>query len=102
MGAVFAGTHTLTGRRVAIKLLHPNYATDKVVGRRFFQEARAATTLDHPNVVQVLDMGHHDEHTVYLVLELLKGETLGARLDRAGAVPHHELLAIIDPVLRAL
>ena len=56
VGTVFAGVHAWTGRDVAVKLLHPEHARDRGVVDRFLQEARTATALRHPNVVDVLDM----------------------------------------------
>src|SRR5688572_1490966 len=79
MGVVFSARHKWTGRRVAVKLIHPTLASDPDVARRFLREARTTTALDHPNVVDVLDMGAADG-TVYLVLELLNGEPLSERL----------------------
>jgi serine/threonine protein kinase len=69
--------------------------------RRFLQEARAAAQLKHPNVVDVLDMGQDDDGTVFLVLELLEGETLKALLKR-GALAPHEVALLLAPILRAV
>lgn len=102
MAVVYAGTHEWTHRRVAIKLLRPEYSRDSEVVDRFLTEARAAASLDHPNVVEVLDMGADADRTVYLILELLRGQSLGARLREGGKVPAPELLALLLPVMDAL
>ncbi len=102
MGTVFAGTHTWTGRRVAVKLLKPELASDEGVRRRFLSEARAAATLQHPNVVDVLDMGATEDGTVYLVLEHLAGRTLADRLAEEGALSEADTLAVLLPVIDAL
>src|SRR5688500_8343914 len=82
MGVVFRGLHSWTGRSVAVKVLNPNVEGDTSLAERFLREARTATALRHPNVVEVLDMGADDDGTVYLVLELLDGEPLSAVLQR--------------------
>jgi len=57
MGTVFLAEHALIKRKVAIKILHPELATDADVIERFMNEARAAGTLGHPNIVESTDMG---------------------------------------------
>src|SRR5262245_31272308 len=101
MGVVFEGVHSWTSRKVAVKLLHPNYAKDQAIVRRFLQEARTATALRHPNVVDVLDMGSEDDGTAYLVLELLSGEPLSDVLAR-GPLPLRDALIILLPAMNAL
>ena len=98
-GIVYEATHTWTGRRVAVKLLKPEYSRDLGLVRRFLQEARTAARIEHANVVQVLDMGSDADGTVYLVLELLTGESLGARLSRDVRMPPQELLEILLPIM---
>jgi serine/threonine-protein kinase len=101
MGVVFEATHTWTSRRVAVKLLHPELSRDKSVAQRFLQEARSAAAIQHPNVVDVLDMGAEADGTVYLVLELLEGEDLASRLAR-GSMSLVETLNVLMPVMGAL
>lgn len=102
MGTVFAGHHALSGRNVAVKLLHPQHVRDPVAVRRFLNEAKTAAAFRHPNVVDVLDVDVIDDGTVFLVLELLEGETLGERLDREKKLTLEQTLSITIPVLRAL
>ena len=78
------------GRKVAIKILPPAVAADPERLRRFEQEAWAAGTLDHPNVLTIYDVGTHDDMS-YLVSELLEGETLRDRL-RGGALSRQKAL----------
>ncbi|RLB53012.1 MAG: hypothetical protein DRJ42_13170 [Deltaproteobacteria bacterium] len=101
-GVVFDATHNWTGRKVAVKLLKPEYSRDLALTRRFLQEARAAAGLSHPNVVQVLDMGNDDEGTVHLVLERLEGKSLGGRLEDQQVLEPEETLAILIPIMDAL
>jgi serine/threonine protein kinase len=102
MGTVFAGHHALSGRGVAVKILHPQHVRDPIAVRRFLNEARATSSFRHPNVVDVLDVDVLDDSTVYLVLELLEGETLGELLHREGKLSLETTLSIVLPVLRAL
>jgi len=101
-GVVFAGTHTWTGRRVAVKLLKPEYARDLGLVRRFLQEARTAAGIEHPNVVQVLDMGNEKDGTVYLVLELLVGRPLSRLFEEEPRLSPAEALSILVPIMDAL
>ena len=79
MAHVFAARHQLTGKRVAVKWLRPEFARDEKAARRFVREARAIGSIDHPNVVAVHDAGMH-HGSPYLVMELLEGQTLRARM----------------------
>ncbi len=75
MGAVYEAENTWTGRRVAIKVLHPAFSTDPISVARFRGEAQAATQLAHPNIIDVLDMGADAQSgALYIVQELLRGE----------------------------
>lgn len=85
MGTVYEATNTWTHRRVALKVLHPRVARDRDAAERFFQEARAATHIAHPNIVDVLDMGEDPaDGALFIVQELLDGEDLHARLNARG------------------
>lgn len=85
MGAVYEALHESIERRVALKVLHPEYARNPDAVQRFFNEARAVNRIEHPNIVQVSEFGQADDCTVFLVMEFLRGETLSARLDALGA-----------------
>jgi tRNA A-37 threonylcarbamoyl transferase component Bud32 len=82
MGAVYLAEHPAIGRQVAIKVLHRELIRDFQHVRRFVNEARAANTIRHPNIVEILDAGTTETGTPYLVMELLAGESLGDRLSR--------------------
>ena len=82
MGTVWLAEHAMLGRRAAIKILHPQYSVQPKIVDRFFNEARAATAISDPGIVQVFDFGHHADGTAYIVMELLEGETLDERLKR--------------------
>ena len=82
MGEVWLATHALLERRAAIKVLHAQFAGRPEVVTRFFNEARAATAIADPGIVQIFDFGQHTNGSAYLVMEMLDGETLDARLRR--------------------
>src|SRR5690349_17274211 len=102
MGAVWAAEHPEIGRRAAIKVLRPHLAGDPELVARFFREARAVNQVRHKNVVQVLDLGTSADGVIYAIMELLEGESLRTRLDREGALPLAEAVAIFAACANAL
>jgi pimeloyl-ACP methyl ester carboxylesterase/tetratricopeptide (TPR) repeat protein len=92
MGEVYLAHDQKLDRPVAIKFLSPKLAGDRERLRRFHQEARAASSLNHPHIVVVHDFGELDGHP-YIVTEFIEGETLGQRLQR-GPVPTPDVLEI--------
>jgi serine/threonine protein kinase len=85
MGEVYAARDPRLGRKVAIKVLPHSFFDDRERLRRFEQEAKTAGALNHPNLVAIYDLGLENE-SPYLVMELLEGETLRARI-REGSLP---------------
>ena len=85
MATVYSGTDTVLRRRVAIKVLRPQYAADEEFVRRFYQEAESAARLSHPNIVNTYDVGREGD-TYYIVMELVDGPTLG-EIIADGALP---------------
>jgi len=75
MADVFEAEDTLLNRSVAVKVLHANFASDEAFVTRFRREAQAAGNLSHPNIVAIYDWGQ-DSGTYYMVMELIKGQTL--------------------------
>ncbi|MBK6528262.1 MAG: protein kinase [Deltaproteobacteria bacterium] len=105
MGQVFEALNQNTDRRVAIKTLHTQWKGDPSVVQRFLREARAATKICHPNVVDVLDLDVDRATGVpYIVQEFLAGESLEAHLDARAdkRLPVDEVLRILTPVMGAL
>ncbi|MBX3248421.1 MAG: serine/threonine protein kinase [Myxococcales bacterium] len=102
MGAVYEAEHVLIGRRVAIKVLHAQFATDAEVVRRFMNEARAAGMIHHPNILECTDMGQADDGSPFLVLELLEGRDLGDLIRECGALPLGRTVRIARQVVAAL
>ncbi len=75
MGLVFEGEDLKLGRRVAIKLLPAELASEPGAFERFEREARAASSLDHPNICSIYQLGEHDGQP-FIVMQLLEGMTL--------------------------
>src|SRR5690242_7315764 len=86
MGSVWVARHLLLDSDLAIKFMAPEYAASAEARARFEREAKASAQLRIPNVAQVYDYGVEDE-LPYLVMELLDGEDLNARLAREGRLP---------------
>jgi eukaryotic-like serine/threonine-protein kinase len=96
MGVVWAATHTVTERAVALKFLHgPSHLRPRL-RERFLREARAASAVRHPNVVDVLDVFEFDDDTPLMVMERLYGETLGQRLARLKAAANAAASAALE------
>lgn len=84
MGAVYEALNDALERRVAIKILHPDFARQPDVVNRFFNEARAVNRIAHPSLVQVHEFGYLPDGTAFIVMEFLGGETVAARLAKSG------------------
>lgn len=101
MGSVWLAQHLALGSPVAVKLLDPEIARSADGVDRFRREAQAAASLRSAHVVQVLDYGV-DETTPYLVMELLRGESLGDRLERVKKLSTTQTLSILTQIGRAM
>jgi serine/threonine protein kinase len=100
MGEVFLAEDTQLGRKVAIKFLPSEVATDERAKQRLLREARTAATLDHPNICAIYEVGQEGDHS-FIVLQYIEGETLASRIKRhLPDVP--EALAIAVQVADAL
>src|SRR5580658_8089226 len=102
MGAVYAAVHEQLGRRAAIKVILPGLSRDEDNARRLFREARAASLVQHPGIVDTYEFGQLDDGTVYIVMEYLAGESLGARLHRSAGRPLPAALRICRQIASAL
>ena len=101
MGVVYVAEHVQLGRPAALKMLLPQFSTDEAIVQRFFNEARAASAIDHPGIVEIYEYGTHTDHRAYIVMALLKGETLQQRLAREPMSPA-EGATIVAQVASAL
>ncbi|MCZ6706369.1 MAG: protein kinase [Chloroflexi bacterium] len=100
MGEVYAARDTRLGRTVAIKVLPSHLSSDPGACERFEREARAISSLNHPNICTLYDIGHQDG-VHFLVLEHLEGDTLAKRL-ASGALPLDQVLRIAAEIADAL
>ncbi len=101
MGTVWAATHTVTERTVAMKFLERTNAEPQLRSR-FLREARAASRLKHPNVVEIVDVFDVAEHSPAIVMELLHGETLADKLQRDGALDLADAARLLVPLISAI
>src|SRR3569832_1764350 len=82
MGTIYRARHELLGRDAAVKVLRAELTSDAELVDRFFTEARAATAIRHPSIIEVFDFGYTETGEAYLVMEFLEGESLHAYLKR--------------------
>jgi eukaryotic-like serine/threonine-protein kinase len=101
MGCVFEATHQVTGKRFAVKWLLPDLSGHGDAVQRFIREAQVAGRFEHPNVVEVYDVGQ-ERGSFFMVMELLQGESLGARLRGRGKLDPIEACGLIIPCLRGV
>lgn len=102
MGIVFRATDLQDDREVAVKLLHPRLIDDPKSVRRFEREIRLAESLRHPNIIRVFDHGSSRDGALYVVMELLEGESLALLIDRDGPLLLDHTCDILLQVLRGL
>jgi serine/threonine-protein kinase len=102
MGTVYEGEHLALGHRVAVKMLHPQYAQSETSTKRFMNEARAAARMRHPNVARCDDVGITPEGQPFLVLEFLEGRDLADEIGATGRLELGRALWIARQVASAL
>jgi eukaryotic-like serine/threonine-protein kinase len=102
MGTVYSGEHIYIKKPVAVKVLHPQFAKYQEAIHRFLREARAATSINHPNIVDVTDFGILQDGPVYFVMEFLEGISLEDLIEKEGAVDLHRALNIANQMALAL
>ncbi len=102
MGKVYLAEHVAIGKKVAIKVLSQAYCHRPDQVKRFLREARAASTIDHENVIDITDFGEMDNGSVFFVMEYLSGSDLGKLLRKTGALPWKRARRIFVQICRAL
>jgi serine/threonine protein kinase len=102
MGAVYKATHVMLDKTVVVKLIKPELVTSAEIVRRFQREARAASNLNHPNIVQVFDLGQTDDGTLYIAMEFIDGPSLKDVIKRTGSLPVARIKSILGQVCSAL
>ena len=100
MGEVYRAHDSRLDREVAIKLLPPDFASNEDRLRRFEQEAKATSALNHPNILTVYDIGEH-EGSPFIVAELLEGEELRERLNE-GPIPLRKVTEYAQQIVSGL
>ncbi len=101
MGEVYAGTHPVIGKKVAIKVLRPELGASVEGVERFKREARAANAVEHPNVVDVFGFGRLPDGRLYLVMDLVEGQSLRRAL-AGGPLPLPAALHVLGAIADAL
>ena len=102
MGAVFEADSLRGEGKRAVKLLHPEYTNEPEVLARFFAEAEAAQSLQHPNIARVFEAARAEDGTPYIVMELLQGMPLAAFVSKQEPMAMHHAAPVIHEVLQAL
>jgi len=102
MGTVYRADQVTLGRTVAVKILNPAYAREPEMSRRFQKEARAASRINHPNTVAIIDFGETPEGLLYLVMEYVRGRTLTELIRQEFPIPAARVVDILGQVLAGL
>ncbi len=102
MGAVYVGVHKVIGKRAAIKVLLPEISQRAEAVQRFVREARAATAVRHPGIVEVFEYGVGDEGHAFIVMEFLDGESLASRLKSHGQLAVPQAISIARQIATVL
>jgi serine/threonine-protein kinase len=102
MGRVYRAEQRILGRTVAVKIVHPHLLGDESASARFITEARAASRLNHPNSVGVIDFGKTDDGQLYLVMEFLRGRDLARVSYEEGPLPLPRIINVLKQALAAL
>ncbi len=101
MGVVYGATHIVLGKPMALKVLRSKAAVDETIVHRFRQEAQAASSIGHPNIIKIHDFGSIPGGDPYIVMERLDGETLTERLKR-GALSLEDTVKVASQIASAL
>jgi serine/threonine-protein kinase len=102
MGRVYRAEQTTLARTVAVKIIHPHLLGEENAAARFITEARAASRLNHPNSVGVIDFGKTPDGQLYLVMEFLRGRDLARVAYEEGPLPFRRIVDVLRQVLAAL
>ncbi|MDX2020717.1 MAG: serine/threonine-protein kinase [Deltaproteobacteria bacterium] len=102
MGAVYLAEHVFIEKKVALKVLSPDFARKADLTARFLQEAKSASRIGHENVIDISDFGQSPEGLVYFAMEFLKGEDLGQAVRGGGAMPWRRAKPIVIQICKAL
>ena len=102
MGAVYEATHTLIGKRVAVKVLLEKYAQREAIVKRLKQEAQLASSIGNEHIIDITDFGTTADGRTFVVMEYLEGESLAEALARETQLPEQRILRIVSQTASAL
>jgi serine/threonine protein kinase len=102
MGAVYEATHTLIGKRVAVKVLLEKYAQREAIVKRLKQEAQLASSIGNEHIIDITDFGSTEDGRTFVVMEFLEGESLAECLARESKLPEQRILRIVQQATGAL
>ncbi|HEY3819132.1 MAG TPA: protein kinase [Polyangiaceae bacterium] len=102
MGRVYRAEQTNLGRTVAVKIIHPHLVGEENAAARFITEARAASRLNHPHSVGIIDFGKSPDGLLYLVMEFLRGRDLARVIYEDGPLPFRRIVDVLRQTLEAL
>jgi len=102
MGAVYEGLHEMLSKRLAIKCLHAQFASNPEIVERFYREAHAATAVGNEHIIEVTDVGTFDDGSPFIVMEFLDGVEFGKLIEQEGSLPITRLVHIVTQVCSAL
>lgn len=102
MGVVYEAEHVVISRRMAVKMLHGEHVDSDEMAQRFLQEAKSASTIRHPNVIEIQDVGRSPDGAIFIVMELLEGRSLGQVLSGNNRLAPAQAVAITRQILAGL
>jgi serine/threonine-protein kinase len=102
MGSVYQARHKSLDACVAVKVMHEELAKDPIFAERFYREARAASRLDHPNVIRVLDFGTEPDGLLYIVMDRVEGLDLGQIMSRDFLFSAERIVDLLSQTLSAV
>jgi serine/threonine-protein kinase len=102
MGEVYKATHLTLDRPVVLKLLKKSFLSDPSIVQRFHREARAASRLNHPNSISIIDFGQAEDGTLFMAMEYLSGRSLARVIAEDQPIPESRVVHICAQILAAL
>ncbi len=102
MGTIYRANQTSLGKTIVIKVLHQHLLSDDELIQRFHREAKAASRLNHPNCVQILDFGTLEDRSLFIAMEYIPGIDLATLLEREYPLDHQRLIHITKQICQGL